>query len=159
MGFERNRGGASARPLRGGFSTWETLSQRTCGEPGNEGYCAGTTYGVGSAVCQDIVPWVMSRYHDFMTGDVEEFLQEIGATLREARVGALLTQSEIGQRAGVSRQLVSRIEQGCNGEISAYVAVATALGHRFTVVRDAALDDGELAGLDFSASSSPLIGD
>ena len=54
-------------------------------------------------------------------------LEVIGAALRDARVNAMRTQSEIGQAAGVSRQLVSRIEQGCNGEISAYIAVAAAL--------------------------------
>ena len=71
-------------------------------------------------------------------------------TLRDAREKAYMTQSEVGQRAGVSRQLVSRIEQGSNGEISAYVAVAAALQFRFTVVRESALHTHELAGLDFT---------
>lgn len=82
--------------------------------------------------------------------DVQRSLETIGATLRDAREKAYMTQSEVGQRAGVSRQLVSRIEQGSNGEISAYVAVAAALQFRFTVVRESALHTHELAGLDFT---------
>lgn len=82
---------------------------------------------------------------------VQESLEKIGAELRDARVEAYMTQSEVGEQAGVSRQLVSRIEQGCNGEISAYVAVAAALQFRFGVVREAALTDTGAAGLDFSA--------
>lgn len=58
---------------------------------------------------------------------VEKHLERLGAALREARLKANLTQGEVGEQAGVSRQLVSRIEQGCNGEISAYLAVASAL--------------------------------
>jgi transcriptional regulator with XRE-family HTH domain len=85
---------------------------------------------------------------DDIPDEVGNSLEQIGATLREARVKALLTQSEVGHRAGVSRQLVSRIEQGCNGEISAYIAVAAALQYRFTVLQDADLTDNELAGLD-----------
>ena len=79
---------------------------------------------------------------------VRESLEKIGAELRDARVDAYLTQSDVGKRAGVSRQLVSRIEQGYNGEISAYVAVAAALQFRFTVVQEAGLRDNESAGLD-----------
>lgn len=84
-----------------------------------------------------------------MADDVQECLEKIGAMLRDARVRALMTQGEVGQRAGVSRQLVSRIEQGCNGEISAYLAVAGALQHRFTVVEEGALIDNGMPGLDF----------
>jgi len=68
-----------------------------------------------------------------MGGDVQSDLEKIGAALRDARLRALLSQSEVGQRAGVSRQLVSRIEQGQNGEITAYAAVAAALEYRLTV--------------------------
>ncbi|MEI6251188.1 MAG: helix-turn-helix transcriptional regulator [Mycobacteriaceae bacterium] len=80
---------------------------------------------------------------------VRENLEQIGAALRDARVDAYLTQSDVGERAGVSRQLVSRIEQGCNGEISAYVAVAAALRFRFNVEQQAGLNDTEVTGLDF----------
>lgn len=82
---------------------------------------------------------------------VQEGLESIGAQLRDARVEAFLTQSDVGERAGVSRQLVSRIEQGCNGEISAYVAVATALSFRLRLDRQGVTVADESAGLDFSA--------
>lgn len=85
-----------------------------------------------------------------MPDDVQEQLEQIGAQLRIARVKQYWTQSDVGQRAGVSRQLVSRIEQGCNGEISAYVAVAAALNHRFILEeQDPANDDG-VAAFDFT---------
>lgn len=80
---------------------------------------------------------------------VGENLEAIGAALRDARVNAMRTQSEIGQQAGVSRQLVSRIEQGCNGEISAYIAVAAALQYRLTLVREDAVIDAGPAVLDY----------
>ena len=76
-------------------------------------------------------------------------LEVIGAALRDARVNAMRTQSEIGQLAGVSRQLVSRIEQGCNGEISAYIAVAAALQYRLTLIREDAVIDAGPAVLDY----------
>ena len=85
-----------------------------------------------------------------MDDEVQGDLEKIGAALRDARVRALLTQSEVGQRAGVSRQLVSRIEQGLNGEVSAYAAVAAALQHRLTVAAEATATDNEPAGLDFA---------
>lgn len=65
---------------------------------------------------------------------VLEHLGRLGAALRDARLGLNLTQGEVGEQAGVSRQLVSRIEQGCNGEISAYVAVASAVRLRLALV-------------------------
>jgi len=93
-----------------------------------------------------------------MSDDVEEQLGRIGDQLRIARVKAYLTQSDVGQRAGVSRQLVSRIEQGFNGEIRAYVAVAAALNHRFIVEEQAAIDDNGIAGLDFTSEMAPIDG-
>ena len=69
---------------------------------------------------------------------VQEHLEGLGIALRDARMKLTLTQSEVGEQAGVSRQLVSRIEQGCNGEISAYVAVAAAVGLRFTLAEETA---------------------
>jgi len=68
-----------------------------------------------------------------MADGVQDDLEKIGAALRDARLQALLSQTEVGQRAGVSRQLVSRIEQGINGEITAYAAVAAALEYRLTL--------------------------
>lgn len=84
-----------------------------------------------------------------MDNAVQKVLEDIGAALRDARVDAMLTQSEVGEMAGVSRQLVSRIEQGCNGEISAYVSVAAALNHRFDVGRESVTGTKQPAGLDF----------
>ena len=90
-----------------------------------------------------------------MSDDVEQQLERIGDQLRIARVKAYLTQGDVGQRAGVSRQLVSRIEQGLNGEIRAYVAVAAALNHRFIVEELAAIDDNGIAALDFTSETTP----
>ncbi len=67
---------------------------------------------------------------------VQEHLERLGAALRDARLKLNVTQGEVGEQAGVSRQLVSRIEQGLNGEISAYVAVATALRLRLALVEE-----------------------
>lgn len=85
-----------------------------------------------------------------MVDGVRDDLQRIGAALRDARLRAMLTQSEVGQRAGVSRQLVSRIEQGVNGEITAYAAVAAALQYRLGVAPEGAAAGNEPAGLDFT---------
>ncbi len=90
-----------------------------------------------------------------MSDDVEEQLARIGDQLRIARVKAYLTQGDVGQRAGVSRQLVSRIEQGFNGEIRAYLAVAAALNHRFIVEEQAAGNEKAIAALDFTSEASP----
>lgn len=90
-----------------------------------------------------------------MSDDVEGQLERIGDQLRIARIKAYLTQSDVGERAGVSRQLVSRIEQGINGEIRAYVAVAAALNHRFVVEEEAPVDDNGIAALDFTTTTAP----
>ncbi len=89
-----------------------------------------------------------------MGDDVQEQLEAVGAVLREARVKAYMTQSDVAERAGVSRQLVGRIEQGLNGEISAYVAVAGALNHRFALVQEAAVRNDGPAGLEFADPST-----
>ncbi|SCX31486.1 Transcriptional regulator, contains XRE-family HTH domain [Mycolicibacterium fluoranthenivorans] len=77
-----------------------------------------------------------------------ETLAQIGAQLRRVRIQAGLTQQDVAFRANVSRQLVGRIENGLNGEVSAYVAVASVLDHRFTVVQEVPLNDHELAALE-----------
>jgi transcriptional regulator with XRE-family HTH domain len=74
---------------------------------------------------------------------VQEHLEELGSALRDARLKLNLTQGEVGEQAGVSRQLVSRIEQGLNGEISAYLAVAAAVGLRIAVSEDMKPADAE----------------
>ncbi|MEU7137929.1 helix-turn-helix domain-containing protein [Nocardia sp. NPDC046473] len=73
-------------------------------------------------------------------------LVQLGAALRKARVDAGLTQEQLGELAGVSRQLVSRVETGSpNGEIGRIIQIASALGlqvvtvpmsHRTTTSRD-----------------------
>jgi transcriptional regulator with XRE-family HTH domain len=91
---------------------------------------------------------------DGQADGVQASLETIGATLRDARLKEFRTQSEIGGLAGVSRQLVSRIEQGCNGEISAYVAVAAALRYRLSLVEEAGPNGAQSPGLDFMGSPS-----
>lgn len=76
-------------------------------------------------------------------------LEHIGATLREARLRAYLTQAEVGRRAGVSQHLVSRLERGCNAEIGAYMSVAATLHHQVSVLQPADIPDTELPSLDF----------
>lgn len=83
-----------------------------------------------------------------MAGLIEEVLAGIGAQLRHARVAAGLTQQDVANRAGVSRQLVGRIENGLNGEISAFIAVANALDYRLGVTEEVPLNDAEQAALD-----------
>ena len=74
---------------------------------------------------------------------VDEQLQKLGGALRDARLNLNLTQGEVGERAGVSRQLAPRIEPGLNGQASPYIAVATALQLRLALVEEigAAADD------------------
>lgn len=89
------------------------------------------------------------RYHSIMVVDVTEQLAQLGAQLQAARMAANLSQTELGQRAGVSRQLISRIEAGHpTGEIAAVVAVANALDHRLTAVPRKKPNRGEKAALD-----------
>jgi transcriptional regulator with XRE-family HTH domain len=78
----------------------------------------------------------MFWYHDFVPNlRVDRQLTQLGAMLRNARIEAGLTQDELGARAGVSRQLVSRIESGSpRGEVGRVAQVAAALGYRLTVV-------------------------
>ena len=86
-----------------------------------------------------------------MGDDVQEQLETIGTVLRQARVRASMTPSDVAERAGVSRQLVGRIEQGLNGEISAYVAVASALNHRVSLVQESEVRNDGPAGLEFAS--------
>lgn len=84
-----------------------------------------------------------------MDGDVRELLAQLGAELRFARIQANLTQAEVSARAGVSRQLVNRIEDGRNGEVSSFIAVATALGRRLRVTGESTLNDSEQFAMNF----------
>jgi len=61
-------------------------------------------------------------------------LVQLGAMLRKARLDAGLTQEQLGELAGVSRQLVMRVEAGSpRGEIGRVAQVAGALGLRLVV--------------------------
>lgn len=61
-------------------------------------------------------------------------LAQLGAALRRARLDAGLTQQQLARLAGISRQLVSRVEAGNpHGEVGGVVEVAAALGLRLTV--------------------------
>lgn len=75
-------------------------------------------------------------YYNFMSHPrVDRQLAHLGAALRNVRIEAGLTQDELGARAGVSRQLVSRVESGNpRGELGRVAQVAAALGYRLTVV-------------------------
>jgi transcriptional regulator with XRE-family HTH domain len=86
-----------------------------------------------------------------MRNPVQEDLAQLGAQLRHARTEAGLTQAAVGRRAGVSRQLVNRIEGGYNGEIAAYIAVANALDYRLRLIEEVPLNDGEQAARDLIA--------
>lgn len=84
-----------------------------------------------------------------MVSDVREQLAQLGSQLRNARMAAQLSQDELGRRAGISRQLVSKVESGHpNGEISAVVAIANALDYRLTAVPAKQPNRGEQAALD-----------
>ncbi|WP_280398806.1 helix-turn-helix domain-containing protein [Nocardia carnea] len=60
---------------------------------------------------------------------------QLGAALRKARMQAGLTQHQLGELAGVSRQLVSRVEAGSpRSEIAGVAQIADALGMRLVAV-------------------------
>ncbi|GEM33426.1 hypothetical protein NN3_44330 [Nocardia neocaledoniensis NBRC 108232] len=62
---------------------------------------------------------------------VRRHLVQLGAMLRKARIDAGLTQDQVGELAGVTRQLVGRVEAGSpRGEIGRIVQIADALGLR-----------------------------
>ncbi|MGJ6127413.1 helix-turn-helix transcriptional regulator [Mycolicibacterium sp. Y3] len=82
-----------------------------------------------------------------MAGLIDEVLAGIGAQLRYARINAGLTQQDVANRSGVSRQLVGRIENGLNGEISAFIAVANALDYRLGITEEVPLNDAEQAAV------------
>ncbi|NKY35047.1 helix-turn-helix domain-containing protein [Nocardia speluncae] len=61
-------------------------------------------------------------------------LIQLGAALRRARIEAGLTQQQLGDLAGVSRQLVSRVEAGSpRGEIGRFAQIADALKMRLVI--------------------------
>jgi transcriptional regulator with XRE-family HTH domain len=84
-----------------------------------------------------------------MAVDVREQLAQLGAQLRSARLAAQMSQEDLGRRAGISRQLVSRIESGHpNGEIAAVIAVANALEYSITATPRRRPNTGQQAARD-----------
>lgn len=77
----------------------------------------------------------MLCYYNIMSQPrVDRQLTQLGAALRNARIEAGLTQDELGDRAGVSRQLISRVESGSpRGEVGRIAQIAAALGYRLTI--------------------------
>lgn len=80
---------------------------------------------------------------------MRELLAQLGAELRFARLQANLTQADVSERAGVSRQLVNRIEDGRNGNVDSFIAVAKALGRRLHVTGESTLNDSEQFAMNF----------
>jgi HTH-type transcriptional regulator / antitoxin HipB len=78
----------------------------------------------------------MPRYHGIMSqARVRRRIVQLGATLRRARIETGLTQHQLGELAGVSRQLVSRIEAGSpRSEVAGIMQIADALGMRLVAV-------------------------
>lgn len=67
-----------------------------------------------------------------MTGD-EHIAAAFGAAVRAARKGRGWSQTELGQRAVVSRPTVARIEQGQDGHTAVLSKLANALGLELSV--------------------------
>jgi len=82
-------------------------------------------------------------------------LGDLGAQLRLARIRAGRTQGDVALAAGISRQLLGRVEAGFNGEIRGYLAVAHALGMRVSLTDEIPLNDAELAALDLINALQP----
>lgn len=62
-------------------------------------------------------------------------LQRLGMDLRELRKSAGMTQADLAQRTGVSRDTLSRIENGGTAETAIVQRLAEALGHELTLQR------------------------
>lgn len=79
-----------------------------------------------------------------------EALKGLGSRFRHARLSAGLSQAEVATRAGVSRQLVGRVEAGANGEIRAYMTIAAVLELQIWALPQEPLNASELAAIDLS---------
>lgn len=62
-------------------------------------------------------------------------LRQLGASLRELRKAARLTQSDLVARIGISRDTLSRVENGASAETALVQRIAAALGCRLTIER------------------------
>ena len=96
-----------------------------------------------------VVPGVLHDHH--VDRALTEHLAQIGAELRQLRMAAKLTQADVGRRAGMTRQLVSRVESGrVTSEVWAVAAVASAVQHRLAIVPEVALNEHELAAIELA---------
>lgn len=82
-----------------------------------------------------------------MLDAAREQLAQLGAELRRARVQDARSQADVGEQAGLSRQLVHRIEAGISGGIAAYLAVAGALNRRIALIEATSGKDLAAPGL------------
>lgn len=82
---------------------------------------------------------------------IREDLEQLGSQLRYARRQLGLTQAEVGRRAGISRQLVNRIEAGHNSEIAAVVAIANILDRRVRLIGTVPPSEGKKAAMELIA--------
>jgi transcriptional regulator with XRE-family HTH domain len=58
-----------------------------------------------------------------------EILQKVGVKIKESRIEAKLTQSELGARVGLSRQHISTIERGGNPSLEGLILILIATKH------------------------------
>ncbi|SKK33987.1 helix-turn-helix domain-containing protein [Mycobacteroides abscessus] len=80
-------------------------------------------------------------------------LTKLGGQLQNARIKARLSQADIATQAGLTRQLVSRIEAGnSHGEIGAVAAYADALGLRLSLTSPEPAATGVQSAHDLIAS-------
>jgi transcriptional regulator with XRE-family HTH domain len=67
-------------------------------------------------------------------------VEEIAASVREARIAKALTQKELGQRVGLPQSHISKIEKGTvDLKLSSLVEIARALDFEITLVPRKAL--------------------
>lgn len=80
---------------------------------------------------------MLSWYRDFMDRTIGD-PHALGAAVREARTARGWTQSEVADRAGVSRSFVLDIERGARprAELARVLSVLRALGKSLVVVED-----------------------
>ena len=84
-------------------------------------------------------------------------LADIGRQVRSLRRAGGWTQAEVAEAAGISRQLLSRMERGTvQGQLATLLAVVTGLGGEI-VVAERASDEVDITGLaGMSAAPPPM---
>lgn len=87
-------------------------------------------------------------------------IEEIAASLREARIAKALTQQALGQRVGLPQSHISKIEKGAvDLKLSSLVEIARALGLEITLVPRNALPavEGSLRAHDAAVETSRAL--